>query len=165
MNTNRGKRHRMKKKEPMSKAKAGRAALRIHSQISRARISREYLLRCARMALRHFQRPVSSIDFIFISTHKMAFLHRQFLGLPGLTDVMAFDLSENGAPLEGEVYICLEQAKRQAALYGESLASETARLAIHGVLHLAGEKDATEAGRERMRALEERILCEAGRSK
>ncbi|MFH1010830.1 MAG: rRNA maturation RNase YbeY [bacterium] len=144
---------------------AGRTALRIHSQIPRARVSRARLLKCAQMALRHFRRPVSHVDFILVSARKMASLHRQFLGLPGPTDVMAFDLSENGEPLEGEVYICLEQAKRQAAFYGESLASEMARLAIHGVLHLAGEKDRTEAERKRMRALEEKILHEAGRDK
>ena len=69
-----------------------------------------------------------------------------------------FDLAEPGAPAEGEVYICLDKARSQAADYGVSLASEIARLAVHGVLHLAGEDDKTEAGRQRMEHLESQAL-------
>ena len=139
--------------------------LRVHSQIPRARIHRRYLLECAGLALRHFAHRVSSIDFIIISARKMAELHRRYLGLPGPTDVLAFDLSENGMPVEGEVYICLDRARRQAAEYGVSLPSEVARLAVHGLLHLAGEEDSTGAGRARMRRLEDLALRKAERAK
>ena len=139
--------------------------MRIHSQIPHARICRRYLSGCARQALYHFRRPVSSIDFIITTARKMAQMHRRYLQLAGPTDVMAFNLSENGGALEGEVYICLEQARCQAACYGVSLASEVARLAVHGLLHLAGEDDKTDAGRARMRRLEDKVLRKAGRAK
>jgi probable rRNA maturation factor len=139
--------------------------LRVHSQIPRARIHRRHLLQCARLGLRHFGRPVTSIDFIIISARKMAELHRRYLRLPGATDVLAFDLSDNGMPVEGEVYICLDRARRQAAEYGVSLPSEVARLAVHGLLHLAGEEDSTGAGRMRMRRLEDLALRKAKRAK
>ena len=147
------------------KASAKEAILRIHSQIPRARICRRYLLGCARQALHHFRRPVSSMNFIIITTRKMARMHRSYLQLAGPTDVMAFDLSENGTALEGEVYICLDQARCQAACYGVSLASEVARLAVHGLLHLAGEEDKTDVGRARMRRLEDKALRKAERAK
>lgn len=136
-------------------------ALRIHSQIPRARIHRRYLLECVRHVLRQFRRPVLSIDFIIISAQKMTALHGRYLSSSGLTDVLAFDLSENGAPVEGEVYICLDQARCQAAEYGESLPAEVARLAVHGLLHLVGEEDRTEAGRKRMKRLEDLALRKA----
>ncbi len=147
------------------KAAAFEAKLRVHSQIPHARIGRRYLLECARHALHHFRRPVSSIDFIVITTREMAQMHRRYLRLAGPTDVMAFDLSENGTPLEGEVYICLDQARSQATYYRVPLVSEVARLAVHGLLHLAGEEDKTDAGRARMRRLEDRALRKAGRVK
>jgi probable rRNA maturation factor len=147
------------------KTPARKPALRVFSQIPRARISRQHLLKCARIALRRFRRPVSQIDFILVNARKMSLLHRQFLGLPGPTDVMAFDLSENRESAEGEVYICLDQARRQADFYGVSLAFEVARLAVHGMLHLAGEKDTTESGRKRMRLIEDEILDKAGRTR
>lgn len=139
--------------------------LRVHSQIPHARIHRRYLLDCARPALRHFAHRVSSIDFIIISARKMAELHRRYLGLPGATDVLAFDLSDNGMPVEGEVYICLDRARRQAAEYGVPLSVEVARLAVHGMLHLAGEDDSTRAGRMRMKRLEDLALRKAKRAK
>ena len=140
------------------KRRASQPELRVHSLIPRARIYRRYLLECVERALVHFKKPVASIDVIVLPARKMAALHRQFLNLPGATDVMAFDLAEPGAPVEGEVYICLDKARRQAADYGVSLASEIARLAVHGALHLAGEDDKTEAGRQRMERLETRAL-------
>lgn len=140
------------------KRRISQAELRVHSSIPRARIYRRYLMECVRQALVHFKKPVASIDFIVVSARKMAALHRQYLNLPGATDVMAFDLAEPGAPVEGEVYICLEKARSQAADYGVSLASEIARLAVHGVLHLAGKDDKTKAGRQRMEHLESQAL-------
>ena len=147
------------------KRAAQEAVLRIHSQIPHARICRRYLLGCARQALHHFRRPVSSIDFIITTARKMAQMPRCYLQVTGPTDVMAFNLSENGAALEGEVYICLDQARCQAACYGVSLASEVVRLAVHGVLHLSGEDDKTEVGRARMRRLEDRVLRKVERAK
>jgi probable rRNA maturation factor len=138
--------------------------LRVHSRIPRARIHRRHLLECVRLVLRYFERPVSSIDFIIISARKMAELHRRYLGLPGPTDVLAFDLSEDGMPVEGEVYICIDQARRQAAEYGVSLPLEVARLALHGLLHLAGEEDGSKAGRTRMKRLEDLALRKAERA-
>lgn len=138
--------------------------LRIHSLIPGARIYRRFLLECTQKALHHFQKPVASIDFIVISSRKMTALHRRYLHQKGATDVMAFDLSDNGAPIEGEVYICLEKARSQAKSYGVTLASEFARLAVHGLLHLAGEKDSTEAGRNRMRHLETQAIQKVERA-
>jgi rRNA maturation RNase YbeY len=143
------------------KASVKKIRLRIHSQIPRVRIGRRYLLECARQALRHFRMPVSSIDFILVTARKMAQMHRDYLHMDGSTDVMAFRLSETGAPLEGEVYICLDQAQLQSADYGVSLSSEVARLAVHGMLHLAGQNDRTNTGRARMTRLENIALKKA----
>ena len=58
----------------------------------------------------------------------------------------------------GDVVISLDTARRQAAARGWTLEEETALLLVHGLLHLLGHEDETEAGAERMRLIERRVL-------
>ncbi|MBC8134442.1 MAG: rRNA maturation RNase YbeY [Fibrella sp.] len=64
---------------------------------------------------------------------------------------------EAGATL-GDVAISLDTAKRQAAFRGWAVEEEIALLVIHGILHLLGYEDETEAGAETMRIVERRLL-------
>ena len=90
----------------------------------------------------------------------MSKLHRQYSGVKGTTDVLTFDLTERGGVVEGDIYICLDQARRQAKEYHVPQYEEVARLAVHGVLHLAGYSDKTAAGRSKMRTLEDEALAQ-----
>jgi probable rRNA maturation factor len=91
----------------------------------------------------------------------MAKLHREYSGVRGTTDVLTFELSEPKDELEGEIYICLDQARRQATEYKVNMTEEIARLAVHGILHLAGYDDRTKSGRSQMKKLEDRMLMRA----
>jgi probable rRNA maturation factor len=71
--------------------------------------------------------------------------------------VITFALGEPGEP-DGEIYISADTARAQAKEYGVPLRQEIARLAIHGVLHLCGHDDGTEAEAARMHALQEKLL-------
>lgn len=135
-----------------------RGSLEFYSEIPRARVRKDYALACANVAMRKVPHSVGTIRFVLVSDRKMAKLHREFLNLRGTTDVITFNLTDPGAPLEGEVYICLEQARRQAKEYRVPLYQEVARLAAHGVLHLAGLDDSTDSGRAQMRRHEDRAL-------
>jgi rRNA maturation RNase YbeY len=67
------------------------------------------------------------------------------------TDVLTFPLHEKGARvLSGEIYVNLDQARRQAREYRVSIREETARLVIHGALHMCGYLDATPSQKKRM---------------
>ncbi|MBU1298153.1 MAG: rRNA maturation RNase YbeY, partial [Bacteroidetes bacterium] len=57
-----------------------------------------------------------------------------------------------------EIYICTDQAKRQAKEYRTSYKEEVRRLIIHGVLHLIGHTDRSKKSREIMRNLEDKYL-------
>jgi probable rRNA maturation factor len=95
----------------------------------------------------------------------MSRLHRTYSKIRGTTDVLTFDLSDNADhAVDGDIYICLDQARRQAREYRVPLYAEVARLAVHGILHLAGYDDATDSQRQRMRKLEDRALSEGVRS-
>jgi len=135
-----------------------RGSVEFYSEIPRARVRKEYTLSCATAALRRVPDAVATIRLVLIGDRKMAALHRQFMNVRGTTDVLTFDLTDPGAPLEGEVYICLDQARRQAKEYRVPLYEEVARLAAHGVLHLAGYDDHSEKGRAMMRKQEDAAL-------
>ncbi len=67
---------------------------------------------------------------------------------------MSFPLEERG-PVEGEIYVNLDKAARQARTYRVSLANETARLVIHGTLHLLGYDDLRAGPAKRMKQRED----------
>jgi probable rRNA maturation factor len=65
-------------------------------------------------------------------------LNREWLGHDRVTDVLSFPLHDPGDPPFGDVYVGLEQAKRQAREHGVSRDEELVRLVVHGTLHLLG---------------------------
>lgn len=83
-------------------------------------------------------------------------LNRRFLQHDYPTDVITFTLEQQ--PLEGEIYIGTGIAAKQAQEYGISLTNELLRLAVHGVLHLAGHDDATPELRAAMNSRETQYI-------
>ena len=89
-------------------------------------------------------------------------LNERFLERKGATDVLAFSLGD-AIDVVGDVYVGFEQASRQAAELGISLAEELVRLAIHGTLHVLGHDHPEDDEREKspMFALQERLVRRA----
>lgn len=98
------------------------------------------------------------ISIIFVDDATILDLNQEFLHHADLTDVISFNLSESDAIMEGEIYVCLTQAERQAAEYNSNFGTETSRLVIHGFLHLLDYRDDTNSEREEMHWLENRYL-------
>ena len=89
--------------------------------------------------------------FVFIvSDRRIASLHRQFMNQPGPTDVLTFQ--------HGEIFVSAETARRNARRFATTLARELGLYIVHGLLHLHGFDDATRAGEQKMKAIQQRIL-------
>ncbi len=58
----------------------------------------------------------------------------------------------------GDVVLCAEHVKAQAAEYGHSEEREAAYLLVHGICHLMGYDHISDEGRAAMRAMEEKAL-------
>ena len=101
------------------------------------------------------------ISVILVDDSKIQDLNQRYLNKNRPTDVMAFHLGESGG-LKGEVYISVERAKEQAGRYRVSFEDELSRLVIHGVLHLLGCDDESQAEAAHMRQHEAAILKELG---
>jgi len=102
------------------------------------------------------------VRIILVPEREIIALNRRFFQRAYSTDVISFNLTAADAPLlEGEVYICLETAERQAQEYGVTLGNELQRLTAHGLYHLLGYEDGDAAQKEIMTALEDAALRQA----
>jgi len=97
---------------------------------------------------------MSACTVIITDDDSIRALHKRFFDDPTTTDVITFDLGD--AQIEGEIYICADQAHRQAVTFEVAPADEVRRLIIHGVLHLAGFDDRTPDDRKIMKQHENR---------
>ena len=91
----------------------------------------------------------------------MSNLNFQFMGKKRPTDVLAFNLAENCSNnyIEGEIYVNLQIAGRQAVLYGVAYLEEVTRLCLHGFLHLLGYDDLKADDKSRMWRIQENYLA------
>ena len=93
------------------------------------------------------------VAVLFVSDERMALLHRRFLNQSGPTDVITFQ--------HGEIFISAETARRHARTFGNSLGREVRLYIVHGLLHLHGFDDRSEADARKMKAAQEKILAAA----
>ncbi len=106
-----------------------------------------------------------SVGIILADHSTVHDLNREWLDHDFETDVVSFVLDETArarGALDGEVYVDLDTAAERAPEFGATMETEALRYVAHGVLHLAGHDDATDAQRAAMRALEDRYLAAAG---
>jgi rRNA maturation RNase YbeY len=94
---------------------------------------------------------------------EMAPAHERYCGVAGTTDVLTFDLAdEPGGPLDADLLVCVDEARRQARARGIEVAAELMLYIAHGVLHCLGHDDHDEAGAGRMHAIEDQWLSAIG---
>jgi probable rRNA maturation factor len=102
---------------------------------------------------------IKDLNIIYCNDRVVADLNKRFKSKDGVTDVLAFNLEDhNDDAVTGEIYIDLQQARRQAEENKVSFMEEVTRLTIHGVLHLLGYRDDSPGRRKKMWALQEKYL-------
>lgn len=103
----------------------------------------------------------AEISLTLLDDREIRALNRRYLGKDRPTDVIAFALGSGPAPL-GDVYVGVEQARRQADELHVPEAEELVRLAVHGTLHVLGHDHPEGEGRETspMFALQETLVRE-----
>jgi probable rRNA maturation factor len=106
--------------------------------------------------------PLQELSVALVGDRAMSRIHEQFLGLKGPTDVMSFplEMDRRGRVVSGEVVVCVAEARRQARRRGIPVWREVLLYALHGLLHLSGFDDRTEADYRNMHLMEDRILME-----
>ena len=123
--------------------------------------------------------PLAELSVLLVSSGVMADLHGRWMDLPGPTDVMAFPMEDadedgllagkpdspfGGPALLGDIVLCPEVAREQAAVAGHSVLEELHLLTVHGVLHLLGYDHAEPEQEREMFTLQDQILEEFRRA-
>mgnify|MGYP002047649965 FL=1 len=114
----------------------------------------------------------SDISLAIVNDKAIADLHETWLGIPGPTDVLSFNLSspEYAQPshhgkrhgIHGEIIASAETAAREARVYSWSPEHELSYYLIHGLLHLVGYDDHTPSERSSMRRKERSVMKAIG---
>ncbi len=99
-----------------------------------------------------------AINVVFCDDEPLLEMNIRHLGHHDYTDVITFDYTEDLDLLSGDIYISVERVSENAHRFGVSFSEELSRVMIHGVLHLIGYRDDTEADKERMRSRENYYL-------
>jgi probable rRNA maturation factor len=114
--------------------------------------------------------PLVELSIRLVDVASMTALHEHFMNEPGPTDVLAFpmdelhdqrdDVDQDDAPptLLGDVVLCPDVAKTQAAQAGHATDDELHLLCTHGVLHLLGYDHADTAEEREMFSTQSRLL-------
>ena len=121
-----------------------------------------WLRRAIEAARDHVDRPIRSLTVKVVDDATMRKLHEHHRGEAVTTDVLTFDASEPGGPVEADIVVCADEAARQAAELDHVLERELLLYALHGVLHCAGFDDRTPEDFAAMHAEEDRILTAVG---
>jgi probable rRNA maturation factor len=128
------------------------------------------LRQAARRLLREEGPARAEVSVLLTDDAAVHELNYRYRGYDKPTDVLSFAQRDQIAeapsppalpgmpPMLGDVVISVDTAERQAEAHGVSLEQELALLTVHGILHLLGYEDETEAGAERMRVREREIL-------
>ena len=100
-----------------------------------------------------------------VGAAEMTGVNWQFLQHAGSTDVITFDhraavLLPDHPELQlyGELFVCVDDALKQAETFRTTWTSEVVRYVVHGVLHLLGYDDLKPDLRQRMKREERRLL-------
>jgi len=135
-----------------------------HAHPDRSFRSRE-AVRIARNVLKGEGVESADLNVVFTGDKEMLKLNGKYLKHRRQTDVISFSLGagEEVPRVEGEVYVNLDQAKRQKKAYRVTLTNEVSRLVVHGVLHLSGYEDRTRGERKKMTEMENYYLSKLRR--
>ena len=102
-------------------------------------------------------KQAGDINYIFCDDTYLHNINVTYLQHDNLTDIITFDYNE-GEVVHSDIYISVERVRENAGIFGVNFEDELLRVLAHGLLHLCGYKDKTEADSAMMRTKEEEAM-------
>jgi probable rRNA maturation factor len=135
-------------------------------------IDTRFLKKTVQALLAELKISEAELGIHLVGKKEMARVNWQFLRHEGSTDVITFDHRDCQLPIsnrqletrnwkleiQGELFICVDDAISQAKEFGTTWQAEIIRYTIHGVLHLLGYDDLRPALRRKMKREENRLV-------
>jgi probable rRNA maturation factor len=110
----------------------------------------------------HIDREFHRVAVRVIDDAEMVDLHSRFHNDPTPTDVLTFEASDPGDPVDVDIAVCLDEARRNVVDRGHDVNRELLLYMLHGLLHCCGHDDHDAESHARMHAEEDRILVAIG---
>ncbi|QGY44237.1 rRNA maturation RNase YbeY [Maribellus comscasis] len=104
-------------------------------------------------------KSVGDISLIFCSDNYLLEVNKKYLNHDYYTDIVTFDYVEDSV-ISGDLFISLDRVRENAETFQSKFVVELYRVVFHGVLHLVGYNDKTEAEQFEMRQKENYYLSE-----
>ena len=105
------------------------------------------------------------VSCVLVDDERIHEINREYRHIDRSTDVISFAMEDNdqfyveGMPRTlGDIFISVDNAKKQAEEYGHSLRREMCFLFTHGILHLLGYDHMTDEQEKEMFGLQDQIL-------
>lgn len=102
-------------------------------------------------------RRLGEVNIIFCSDPYILDINLRYLQHDYFTDIITFDYCE-GDKLSGDLFISVDSVRENALFYGTEFEEELHRVIVHGLLHLIGYDDHSDAEKKVMRSKENYYL-------
>ncbi len=108
-----------------------------------------------------------SVRVRLVNDDEMSRAHQRHTGVGGTTDVLTFDLAPHdddpqNAPLDADLFVCADQARRQGEALGHDTRREILLYIVHGILHCLGYDDHAPGDYRAMHDKEDEVLAAIG---
>lgn len=105
-----------------------------------------------------YHKKVGDVAYIFCSDHKILEVNNQYLQHDYYTDIITFDYTQKDT-ISGDLFISLDTVKSNSEQFNTDYNEELHRIIIHGILHLCGINDKSDAERKHMTECENEALA------
>jgi len=120
-------------------------------------INPEFLFAWFKQVAEVEQKELGDINVIFCSDEHLLEMNREHLDHDYYTDIITFDYSQDET-VSGDLFISVDRVAENASDLSLTFVDELNRVCVHGLLHLCGYKDKTEADEQLMRSKEDQML-------
>ena len=118
------------------------------------KIDLKFLEKFAKKVLKLVKLNIHELSIGVVCDARMKSINKKYRKHNKTTDVLTFDYGKE----QGEIIICLNQAKRQAKKAKRQHAEEMEMLLLHGILHLKGYDDQTAEEYQTMTKKQNQVL-------
>jgi len=137
------------------------AAVSVENRQKKLRLNPKAISQIAKTVLRREGIKEATLSLVFVSARTIRSYNQRFLQRDYATDVLSFDLSEEGR-LIADIVISTDAVLKNAKRFNQSRAQELSLYIIHGILHLCGFDDHRPSDIKRMRKREEALMSYLG---
>lgn len=100
---------------------------------------------------------LGAVSVIFCSDEHLLDMNKEYLQHDYYTDIITFDYTEDDL-VSGDLFISVDRVQDNADEFDTLFQDELHRVCVHGLLHLCGYKDKSEADEKLMRTKEDEML-------